>query len=89
MVKGQLLEIDEAIQYAERALDLNPRNWETRRWLVTLYRDSRQLDKMRQMQAVLDKINQNRRKSDSNHTPPVRNGKSTPLKGTYDSVSGY
>ena len=89
MVKGQLLEIDEAIQYAERALDLNPRNWETRRWLVTLYRDSRQLDKMRQMQAVLDKINQNRLKSDSNHAPSHRNGKSNPLNGAYDSISGY
>ena len=89
MVKGQLLEIDEAIQYAERALDLNPRNWETRRWLVTLYRDSRQLDKMRQMQAVLDKINQNRLKSDSNHAPLHRNGKLTPLKKAHDSISGY
>ena len=60
LVKGQLLEMDTAIEYANKALELNPRNWEVRRWLATLYRDSGQGEKMQETQKLLDKINQNR-----------------------------
>ena len=60
LVKGQLLEVDTAIEYANKALELNPRNWEVRRWLATLYRDSGQGEKMQETQKLLDKINQNR-----------------------------
>ena len=64
LVKGQLLEMDTAIAYANKALELNPRNWEVRRWLATLYRDSGQSEKMLETQKLLDKINQNRLRQD-------------------------
>lgn len=65
LVKGQLLQMDEAIQLAERAVELNPRDWTTRRWLGDLYRDSGQTDKAALTQELLDKINQNRLRTES------------------------
>ncbi len=65
LVKGQLLQMDDAIRLAERVVKLNPRDWTTRRWLGDLYRDSGQTDKATATQELLDKINENRLRAEA------------------------
>ena len=71
LVKGQLLQLDEAIQLAEKANRLNPRDWTTRRWLADLYRDSGQPQKEAQTQELLDKINQSKLRTEIPPSQPL------------------